>query len=123
MLEIPQQTTSSLAPITILPVQRKLTNLTDVPSALSLPSEEHYSKCTYPLCFDFSKCPLTQPFHVFVYNHHFRDLFNLMYLAKVDNCVTQSSCTPDILTHVLTNPHTLTLISLIPRLSPRPDEK
>ena len=123
MLEIPQQTTSSLAPITILPVQRKLTNLTDVPSALSLPSEEQYSKCTYPLCFDFSKCPLTQPFHVFVYNHHFRDLFNLMYLAKVDNFVTQSSCTPDILTHVLTNPHTFTHISLILQTLPSPRQK
>ena len=63
----------------------------DVPSALILPSEEQYSKCTYPLCFDFSQCPLTQPFHVFVYNHHFRDLFNLKYPATVDIFVTQSS--------------------------------
>ena len=100
MLEIPQQTTSSLAPIMILPVHRKLTNLTDVPSALSVPSEEQYSKCTYPHCFDFSMCPLTQqPFQVFVYNHHYRVLFNLMYPAMVGSFVTQSSCTPDILTH------------------------
>ena len=68
VLEVPQQTMSSPAPIMILPVQRKLTNLADIPSALSLPSEEQYSKCTYPLCFDFSQCPLSQPFHVFVYN-------------------------------------------------------
>ena len=70
VLKMPQHTTSSPAP-TILPVQRKLANLADVPLALSLPSEEQYSKCTYPLCFDFSQCPLTQPFHVFVNNHHY----------------------------------------------------
>ena len=63
----------------------------DVPSALILPSEEQYSKCTYPLCFDFSQCPLTQPFHIFVYNHHFRNLFNLKYPTTVDSFVTQSS--------------------------------
>ena len=57
-----QQTMSSPAPIMILPVQRKLTNLADVPLALSLPSEEQYSKYTYPFCFDFSHYPLTQPF-------------------------------------------------------------
>ena len=68
------------------PVQRKLANLANVPSALSLPSEEQYSKCTYPLCFDFSQCPLPQPFHVFVNNHHFRNLFNLKY--PVDSFVT-----------------------------------
>ena len=62
-----QQTTSSPAPTMILPVQRKFANLADVSSALILPSEEQYSKCMYPLCFDFSQCPLTQPFHVFVY--------------------------------------------------------
>ena len=98
-----QRTTSSPAPIMILPVQRKLANLADVPSALSLSSEEQYSKCTYPLCFDFSQCPLTQPFHVFVYNHHFRELFNLKYPATVDNFVTSSSL-------LLTRP----LSSLIP---------
>ena len=87
----PEQTTSSPGPIMILPVQRKLTNLADIPSTLSLPSEEQYSKCTYPLCFDFSQCPLTQPFHIFVYDHHFRNLFNLKYPATVDNFATQSS--------------------------------
>ena len=87
----PEQTTSSPGPIMILPVQRKLPNRADVPSTLSVPSEEQYSKCTYPLCFDFSQCPLTQPFHVFVYNHPFRNLFNLKYPATVDNFVTQSS--------------------------------
>ena len=87
----------------ILPGQRKLPNLADVLSVLSLPSEEQYSKCTYPLCFDFSQCPLTQPFHVFVYNHHFRELFNLKYPATVDNFVTSSSL-------LLTRP----LSSLIP---------
>ena len=85
LLEMPQHTTLSPALIIIFPVQRELTNLADIPSALSLPSEEQYSKCTYPLCFDFSQCPLTQPFHVFVYNHHFRDLFNLKYPATVDS--------------------------------------
>ena len=87
----PEQTTLSPAPIMIIPVQRKLPNRADVLSTLSLPSEEQYSKCTYPLCFDFSQCPLTQPFHVFVYNHHFRNLFNLKYPATVDSFVTQSS--------------------------------
>ena len=91
VLVVPQQTMSSPAPIMILPVQRKLVNLADVPSTLSLPSEEQYSKCTYPLCSDFSQCPLTQPFHIFVYNHHFRNLFNLKYPATVDSFVTQSS--------------------------------
>ena len=72
--KMPQQTMSGSAPIMILPVQRKLADLVDVhvPSALSLPSEEQYSKCMYPLCFEFSKCPLTQPFHAFVYNYHVR---------------------------------------------------
>ena len=88
VLEMPQQTTSSPAPVVILSMQNKLPNLADVPSAVSLPSEEQYSKCTYPLCFDFSKCPLTQPFHVFVYNQHFRDLFNLKYPAMVDSFVS-----------------------------------
>ena len=83
MLVVPQHTTLSPAPI-ILPVQKKLTNLADVSSALILSSEEQYSKCTYPLCFD-------QPFHIFVYSHHFRDLFNLKYPATVDSFVTQSS--------------------------------
>ena len=78
-MEIPQQTTPSPAPIMILPGQRKLTNLADVPSPVSLPSEEQYRKCMYPHCFDFSMCPLTQPFQVFVYNYHFRELFNLKY--------------------------------------------
>ena len=90
VLEMPQQTMSSPAP-TILPVQRKLANLADIPSALSLPSEEQYSKCMYPLCFDISQCPLSQPFQIFVYNHHFRGLFNLKYPATVDSFVTQSS--------------------------------
>ena len=105
-VQILQHTTSSSSQIMILPVQRKLTNFADVPSALSLPSEEQYSKCTYPLCFDFSQCPLTQPFHAFVYIHHFRNLFNLKYPATVDSFVTQSSH----LTHVLTNPHKCTHI-------------
>ena len=52
VLEIPQQATSTSAPIMILPVQKKLANLADVPSALSFPFEEQYNKCTYPLCFD-----------------------------------------------------------------------
>ena len=39
--------TSTSAAIMILLVQRKLANLADIPSALSLPSEEqYYSKCT-----------------------------------------------------------------------------
>ena len=45
-LETPQQAISTSAPIMILPVQRKLANLADLPSALSLPCEEQYSKCT-----------------------------------------------------------------------------
>ena len=46
----------------------------------------------YIVCgFDFSQCPLTQPFHIFVYNHHFRELFNFKYPATVDSFVTQSS--------------------------------
>ena len=84
-LETPQQTMSTPAPIMILPVQSKLVNLADVPSAFILLSEEQYSKCTYPLCFDFSQCPFTQPFHIFVYNQHFRNLFNLKYPATVDS--------------------------------------
>ena len=48
----PQQPTSSSAPIMILPVQRKLANLTDVPLALSLLSKKQCSKCTCPLCID-----------------------------------------------------------------------
>ena len=52
------------APIMILTGQRDLINLADVPSGcepsiciyLIPPSEEMYNKCTYPLCFDFSKC-------------------------------------------------------------------
>jgi len=50
-----RSTTSSPTPTMILPVQRKLANLADIPSTLSLPSEEQHSKCTYPLCFDFSQ--------------------------------------------------------------------
>ena len=51
-------------------IQRKFANLGDIPSALSLPSEEQYSKCTYPLCFER---PFTQLFTIFVYtDHHFR---------------------------------------------------
>ena len=88
VLEMPQQTTSSPAPIVILSMQKKLAHLAEVPSTISLPSEEQYSKCTYPLCFDFSQCPLTQPFHVFVYNHHFKDLFNLKYPAMVESFVS-----------------------------------
>ena len=44
-----QHTTSSPAPIMILPVQRKLANLADIPSALSLSSEEQYSKFPFDL--------------------------------------------------------------------------
>ena len=73
---------SSAAPIMILPVQSKLANLADVPLPVSLPSEEQYSNCTHyvPTMFGLSaSVPLTQPFYVFVYNHHFRGLFNLKY--------------------------------------------
>ena len=88
VLEMPRLTTSSPAPIVILPVKQKLPNLADIPSASSLSSEEQYGKCTYTLCFDFSKCPLTQPFFVFVYNQHFRNLFNLEDPAIVDSFVS-----------------------------------
>ena len=43
VLEIPQQATSTSAPIMILPVQKKLANLADVPSAVSFPFEEQYT--------------------------------------------------------------------------------
>ena len=88
VLDMPRQTTSSPAPIVILPMQQKLPDLADIPSVSILPSEEQYSKCTYPLCFDFSKCPLTQPFFVFVYNQHFRNLFNLEHPEIVDSFVS-----------------------------------
>jgi len=50
--------------------------------------EDQYGKCTFPLCFDFSKCPLTQPFFVCVYNQHFRNLFHLAYPVIVDSFVS-----------------------------------
>jgi len=68
VLEMPRLTTSSPAPIVILLVKQKLPNLADIPLASSLSYEDQYGKCTFPLCFDYSKCPLTQPFFVFVYN-------------------------------------------------------
>jgi len=86
---MPRLTTSSPAPIVILPVKQKLFNLADTPSVSSLSYEDQYGKCTYLLCFDFSKCPLTQPFFVFVYNNqHFQNLFNLKY--PVVDCFVSS---------------------------------
>ena len=87
-MEMPRLTTSSPAPIVILLVKQKLPNLADIPLASSLSYEDQYGKCTFPLCFDFSKCPLTQPFFVLVYNQHFRNLFHLAYPVIVDRFVS-----------------------------------
>ena len=105
--DAPENHVKVLQQIMILPGQRKLANLADVPLALSLPSEEQYSKC------------LTSPSPTLPVNgQHFRDLFSSQnYLATVDSFVTQSlnlifwhnvMCL--LLTHTRTHVHWLVLL-------------
>ena len=55
----------SPAPIIVLPPKR------DPPMAqfegTPLP-EDHYARCSFSRCYDLSRCPLMQPFRVYVYN-------------------------------------------------------
>ena len=62
------------APVIVLPARTRLPNLEHV--AVSIPTEEQYDKCTYSICFDYTKCPLTQPFYIYIY---FPDIFILKY--------------------------------------------
>lgn len=40
-------------------------------------------ECTDAVCFDYSRCPLTSPLSVYIYNQHLSDLFDLKYPATV----------------------------------------
>lgn len=77
---------SNPAPIIILPSHSRLPDLGAVP--VSLASEEQSSRCTVSLCFDFSRCPLTQPFRVYLYNQHLDDLFSLKHSEMVTDFVS-----------------------------------
>ncbi len=43
--------------------------------------------CTDQTCFDYSRCPLTNSFSVYLYNQHYPDLFDLKYPQLVDDLV------------------------------------
>ena len=44
--------------------------------------------CFDELCFDYSRCPLTSPFTVYVYNQHLPNLFDLTHPGLVDTLVS-----------------------------------
>ena len=56
------------APIIVLPPKQHLPPLEQA-SPVPL-SKGHYSTCIFSCCFNFVRCPLLQPFQVFVYNLH-----------------------------------------------------
>ena len=43
--------------------------------------------CTDAVCFDYSRCPLTNPFSVYIYNQHHPNLFDLKYPDTVTDLV------------------------------------
>ena len=60
---------ANLAPIIVLPAENKMSSLSDI----SLPrgqtvDDSQFSRCTFDLCFNLARCPLTHPFSVYVYN-------------------------------------------------------
>ena len=82
------------APIIILPSHSRLPNLETVQITPS--SEDRYSRCTFSLCFDFSRCPLTQPFRVYLYNQHMDGLVESEILADfVSSLESKNSITSD----------------------------
>ena len=50
-------------------------------------AEERFS-CFDEICFGYSRCPLTQPFSVYVYNEHHSDIFDLKYPIAVSDFIT-----------------------------------
>ena len=78
---------SSPGPIIILPSHSRLPDLGAVP--VSPASEAQYSQCTVSLCFDLARCPLTQPYRVYLYNNqHMDGFFNLRHSEIVADFVS-----------------------------------
>lgn len=53
-------------PIVILSQLKHTTAVKDVAEVV----DGHDDGCSFPACFDYSRCPLTQPFRVYVYGDH-----------------------------------------------------
>ncbi len=70
------------APVVILPARQTSTRLETLPP-IEL-TEDQFRQCSYSLCFDHSRCPVTQPFLVYVYSKIF---FNLKHPRLVSNFV------------------------------------
>ena len=75
------------APIIILPSENKMASLTDLKNAppQGTLKDSDFALCSFPLCFQYTRCPLTRPFSVFLYNHANPHLFPL----RDDTLVTE----------------------------------
>ena len=60
----------TVAPIIILPPENKVSSLSELkePRDSAQLKDSDFAHCRFPLCFQYSRCPLTQPFTVYVYN-------------------------------------------------------
>lgn len=60
----------TVAPIIILPPENKVSSLSELKLSQdsALLKDSDFAHCKFPLCFQYTRCPLTQPFTVYVYN-------------------------------------------------------
>ena len=76
----------NIAPIIVLPPQNKLSSLAELKNVPQGSLEDSsFARCTYSLCFQYTSCPLTRPFTVYVYNEANPALFPTHY----DNLVSE----------------------------------
>lgn len=60
------------------------------------PREGSHSSCFGQSCFDHSRCPLTMPFGVYLYNQHHFNLFDLKHPELVDHLVSSLTDTTSL---------------------------
>ena len=80
----------TVAPIIILPPENKVSSLSELKLSpdSSLLKDSDFAHCKFPLCFQYTHCPLTQPFTVYVYNDAQPSVFPSRDDALISELVT-----------------------------------
>ena len=83
---------ANIAPVIILPPENKMASVSELAQSqpvAELQEDAEFSQCTFPRCFHYASCPLTQPFTVYVYNDANPYLFPLHHDTLVSDFVTK----------------------------------
>lgn len=77
------------APIVLVDLPPRQKKAGGTKHELTSPNRNHPHSCTYENCFDYSRCPISKPFSIYVYNQHspFDVQFELLYSNLLDKVV------------------------------------